>query len=342
MAENSVTTTFFANEEAAAAAIARLEKKFDDLENKMRHAHKESHDGAKHAAEAVSELGLMAVSSAVGFTSLIGLVERFGESAAEARKEAEAAAKAGEALEKRLAIQSGRFGVAGEKNIEAVSQGAFAAGRSRDETGALFAALLRQGGLSPEQAQGSIESQAKAFAATFEASGGQTTQAGYARALKASLDKSQAATPETLGSAARNLFAAMQGTGLSDEDVTTSAHQFSTLGANPRTRFRKQAALREIGLKLEDIDLQGEDVFTATGRIAQGLEKVKPGRREELKELIFGDQLLGNRMLRARADGRQRGDLRSVCRGSHDRPRRAGPPGGAGQGIASRAAIEPG
>jgi hypothetical protein len=299
MSESAVTTTFFADSQSAEATIARLEKKIGDLENKMRHAHQSSHEGFHHAAEAAHELGTMAVASTIGFTSLMGAVDKFIELAVEARKEAEAAAKAGEALEKRVAIQTGRFGVAGERNIEAINQAAFASGRKREEVGGLFASLVQKG-LTPEEAQGAIQGQAQAFAAVFEARGGNIGTGEYAGALKASLDKQTKATPEALGAAGEKLFAAMQGTSLQAEDITSTAHKLSTLGKTPKERARVGAALQEIGLKFEDIDLQGEDIWQATSTIGKALKNANtPGRAEQLKEIIFGDSMTANRLLGA-------------------------------------------
>lgn len=308
MPENSVTTTFFADEKAAAEAITRLEKKYDDLENKLRHVHRESKEGGAHAIEALKELGTFAVSAGLGFTTAMGAVEKFSEVVREARRDAEEAAKAQERLQTRLNIQTGQFGVGGRQNREAVELAAFGAAKTPEEISRLFVGL-RRGGLTDEEARGAIGSQSKAFAAAFEASGGALTPEAFANAMTAALDKQAAKTPQALGQSGRDVFAALQGTNLQAEDIGSAAQILSTLGAG-KGRERHARALQQIGLKLSDVDLQGEGLFEAVGKIRGGLDNVPAERRQILLQEIFGDAGLGNRLIGAEgAMGGKRGLL---------------------------------
>lgn len=284
---NSVTTTFFANEKDAAAAIVRLEKKYDDLENKVKHFAKSANKAHGEAVELIPKWAEELLAPAASYLAigkiLDSIIEKQKESLEVAEKVAAAegsqvknlriklglsAADSNEAKEhfRRLAVATGFPG--GAEGVGGVANDLAAAGFGKEAVGPALEEFVR-GQPAISRASGTLE----------------VTPHELAQAVKKSLDKQgKAPTAANVREELRDTFALLRGTDLDLEEVNKIRLALMTAGGSKD----KKHALAKMKLKPADVDLIGETQGEAFERLAAGLKNVKETQREPLLAEIFG------------------------------------------------------
>jgi hypothetical protein len=268
MADNSVTTTFFGNEQDAVAAIARLEKKYDDLENKIKHVHAGHSHGAGHMLHEMNEIGLAAVGMVTGFAGVEATIEKLFEATKEWSAEVNKAAMNLDKTNRSLAARGAGFGAEGQETIEEVKKKGSTAGLSHEASGNLFGELIAQG-VPREELLAKFDEIAVAFKTANDAKGGALSPQAFADATSKMLDRGAEATGKAITEAGRQLFAMTARSDMQVEDV-------NYLGATLREAFsgrgrkRHATALAQIGLNFEDVDQHGETFEEVISRIQEG------------------------------------------------------------------------
>jgi len=301
MAENAVTTTYYADSKAAEAGLAKLEQAHEKLENKVKHLHQESKHGSEHSSHAFREMGLAAGGMALGFTSAEGALESLIDKTIEYRNEAEKAAMAGQNLKRSVQIRTGQTDEEAEATTKTIKNAAMTAGRPVAEANSLHRALMEKGKLTVEEANASIEEQQKAFAAVKIAKP-ETSPEDYAAAMSKSLDQGKKKkTPEDLAKAGQRVFEAIQGTDASAQDLASMAESLQTMKAGKLGKDNQghKAALHKLGLNFKDVDQVGENQFEALNKIKAGLEKRPVEDRAPILQQLFGDAAMAKRALDA-------------------------------------------
>lgn len=298
MPDNSVTTTFFADEKQAVAALARLEQKYEDLENKVKHM-AQSHHGHSHGMiHELGELATAAAGIAVGYITAEKLLEGMAESTREYAKETDAAAKSVDSLNRALAVRAVGFGEQGKEATEAIHEAANRAALPHDTANALFGDI-KEHGIKQDDLLKNFPQLAAAFKVTSEAKGGMVSGQDFANALEKSLDRAAPKTGVAMARAAKDLFAAVRGTQMSVSDVGALSEIFETskAGKGGLQNPKHQQALSMMGMKFEDIDMQGEDFATVIDRLRVGLQRVKEHDRMSVLKLLTGDAGMARRVL---------------------------------------------
>ena len=318
---SEVTTTFFANATQAEAAISRLEKKYGDLENKLKQVSKASKVDFAAALESLQQwaTGLLSVGAAAGLvTSAIATVKT---AQAELRREADATNVSYDELIRKLRVQGG---LSAQQGQEAQARLTAIAAR----TGVGFA--IAQGTAEEMVSQGfdvasgtgaGLERMLQTIKATNADPGQarQITQA-YAALLAATGQDKNAENLENVTRAVQRVF---KGTPLQAGDLAALAPkvqgvsqvmgmdealaQFAVMReksspeiastamkiiwerlttANINTTTQK--GLATIQLTPADVDAIGEAPATVLDRLAQGLEKIPETERAGVMSQLFG------------------------------------------------------
>jgi len=318
---SEVTTTFFANATQAEAAISRLEKKYGDLENKLKQVSKASKLDFAAALESLQQwaTGLLSVGAAAGLvTSAIATVKT---AQAELRREADATNVSYDELIRKLRVQGG---LSAQQGQEAQARLTAIAAR----TGVGFA--IAQGTAEEMVSQGfdvasgtgaGLERMLQTIKATNADPGQarQITQA-YAALLAATGQDKNAENLENVTRAVQRVF---KGTPLQAPDLAALAPkvqgvsqvmemdealaQFAVMReksspeiastamkiiwerlttANVNTTTQK--GLATIQLTPADVDAIGEAPATVLDRLAQGLEKLPETERAGVMSQLFG------------------------------------------------------
>jgi len=273
MAENSVTTTFFSDEKAAVAAIAKLEKKYDELENKIRHVHKHHNEGSHEALEHVTELAKGIGGMVLGFASAEAGIEKMFDAMKEFRQEADAAALSVEKANRQFMIRAGIYGPQGKEAIEKVEKGATAAGLPDAEAKVAYGDFARHG-YSDKALLENFEDVARAIKLNQEATGVDT--ATLASAVEYSADKHAEKSADALKKGLRDVFAMTNRTNVAPGDLPAISETFETLGKSKsgdgQPNPKVASALFKLKMKVQDFDRIDEDLPTIVKNLKAHLE----------------------------------------------------------------------
>jgi hypothetical protein len=318
---SEVTTTFLANASQAESAIAKLEKKYADLENKLKQVSKTSKADFATAVQGLQEwaTGLVSVGAAAGLLTSVFTQVRAAQ--AELRREADATNVTYDELIRKLRVQGGLSAAQGQE-AQARLQGIAA------RTGVGFA--VAQGTAEEMVSQGfdvasgtgaGLERMLQTIKATNADPGQarQITQA-YAALLAATGQDKNAENLENVTRAVQRVF---KGTPLQAPDLAALAPkiqgvsnvmpmgealaQFAVMReksspeiastamkiiwerlqtANVNTTTAK--GLATIQLKPEDVDAIGEAPAAVLDRLAEGLAKIPETERAGVMSQLFG------------------------------------------------------
>jgi hypothetical protein len=318
---SEVTTTFLANASQAESAIAKLEKKYADLENKLKQVSKTSKADFATAVQGLQEwaIGLVSVGAAAGLLTSVFTQVRAAQ--AELRREADATNVTYDELIRKLRVQGGLSAAQGQE-AQARLQGIAA------RTGVGFA--VAQGTAEEMVSQGfdvasgtgaGLERMLQTIKATNADPGQarQITQA-YAALLAATGQDKNAENLENVTRAVQRVF---KGTPLQAPDLAALAPkiqgvsnvmpmgealaQFAVMReksspeiastamkiiwerlqtANVNTTTAK--GLATIQLKPEDVDAIGEAPAAVLDRLAEGLAKIPETERAGVMSQLFG------------------------------------------------------
>lgn len=323
MAQNSVTTTFFANEREAQAAIARLEKKYGDLENKLKQVSKRSREGSRDATSGLNEWAGSLATIAAGYVAIPALIGEVIDANKEMLRQADDAALKYDRLFRRFRMISGMTAVQSEEAKARIKAIAVATATPIDVAETVAEELVGEG-FKPEEASGKalktlLETRraggmeagdagllARAAAMFLAAQGKEKTDenlrpvmVGVQRLFKEMslkledlidlAGKSMAAagsltTPQTIAVMA---LLRQKNTG----DVASTAFKIiidrlQTIAARPADA----AMLSKLGLKPGDVDLVGEDISTVLDRFAAGKDRVTPEMWNIIASGIFEER----------------------------------------------------
>lgn len=323
MAENDVTTTFFANSQTAEAAIARLEKKYADLENAMKQASRRSKQDAADVAGDLKAWAGMLATVGLGYSALSGFISQAAGAQRQFQEQAQATVRSVDEMIRKLRVQGNLTAVQGADTQRQLS--AIAVRNATDLPTAVAASeeLISQGfdvksgtggavdrllasmkatNAKPEQ----IKEIASAYAAFLAATGQEKNTENLERltrmiqpvfnetALQASdipelapkvQALSQVMTPEQI----IGQFTVMREK--SNADVASTALKIfwtklqTAAGSEESTR-----ALGEMGLKPEDVDVLGETPGQILDRLAEGLQRVPEERRPIVMTQLFDER----------------------------------------------------
>lgn len=304
MAENSVTTTFFASEKDAQAAIVRLEKKYGDLENKIKQVSRSSRKASQDSLSDFATIGGKFAGLLAGYLSIEGAVSKILQISREWRRESEQAARNQETATKNFKIQSGMFGLQGDAAQRKIDLAGLAAGvdyeREGNLPGALAGSLVEKGGFTGEQAADAIKQILPAFLANRAAKGGNLDPATYADALGDLIDKSMGGdrSAEGIAKATRDLFSFTRGAEVDVGELDPMMTKLKTMPAG-KGGERHRKALAKLGLKFSDVDLVGEDAPTAFQAVASKVEGLAPEKQFPTLKELFEDADMANNFLAA-------------------------------------------
>lgn len=293
---NTVTTTFFADGKSAQDALAKLERKYADLENKLKHVSRRSREGSHEAMGALGSLIAKVGGAALAYNAMTRSIEYSIDALRDYRRAVDAAGHAAENANKRLNIATNL----GPGANRALGMAAVAAGfpvAQAREAGRDFERF----GIPLEAGQTVFEG----FMATNAAAKSPLNMQDYLDIISDRLAESgEKATKESVGRVARNLFAMMRGTELAPADFEAAREMLRTEKAG-KAGERHRKALHRLGLKPEDVDLTGESLFDALEKLQAGLGKLAPEDRPNvMKELGFTadltDKLMNGLEVRAK------------------------------------------
>lgn len=318
---SEVTTTFFANSAQAEAAISKLEKKYSDLENKIKQVSQRTKGDFAAAVEGIERwaTGLLSVGVAAGtVTSAIATIKA---AQADLRREADQTTASYDELIRKLRVQGG---LSASQGTEAQARLTAVAAR----TGVGFA--MAQGTAEEMISQGfdvasgtgaGVERMLQTIRATNAdpAQARQIVQA-YSALLAATGQEKTAANLETVTRAVQRVF---KGTPLQAADLAALApkvqgvssvmgmdealaqfavmreksspeiastamkiiwERLTTAGVNTTT----QKGLATIQLTPADVDAIGEAPATVLDRLATGLAKIPETERAGVMSQLFG------------------------------------------------------
>lgn len=348
MADNDVKLKFFANAAAAEKAIVGLEKKFDDLQNKIKQVSKRSKETATESQSAFSSLenSMIKSTGAMGgaLSRLAGLANPVtiafsaiaATVAAATQKNLEFSRSVGESAKKfneaelKLKIQGG-FDNKGMANQNAVIRQALKETPSSDIRGAydistqlassgfkdadiksgaalkavldINAATTQFGGevASPKESTLAISQFLKATgnnapeAKDIRRLGGQLAQLFNKSDFQFSHLKELAGDSATLtqfGIDPREQLAAFGATVdvKNPSEAATGMRLVATDLATAKGVKEKRAALARIGLRPEQVDLNGEGLMESVGVLDQALNKQDKTTQNLVTHALFGDR----------------------------------------------------
>lgn len=317
MANDSVTTTFFANERDAVAALVRLEKKFAELEGRMGQMGRASAGLGDMAGRQLGSWvrNLFAIS-----TSYIGLqtaVAKVIDLNKELIAQADVAGLKYDKIFRRMQVQTGHGGRAALGDRRAVEAAAVRAGVGTEYAETLAEELTGEGFAPAEATGGALRTMletiratgmgevdprqlAKAAAMFLSAQNKPKTDANLRPVMiaiqrlfketslkledlvdlsgRTELAAGSLTTPETLA-----MFDIIRQK--NPADVASTAfkiiiERLQTIASRPGD----VRALARLGLKPKEVDLVGEDIATVLDRLGEGLDRVSP----EVQNMVMG------------------------------------------------------
>lgn len=322
--ENSVSTTFFANEKDAHAAIVRLEKKYADLEAKIKGVGKSSRTASESAMSGIEGwLGGLS-SMAAGYLALPALIGRVTDAQREMLEQADMAALKYDKLFRNMRVQMGlgalesdeakrkvqglafKNAVQPEFAARAATQLVSSGFSTEDATGGALDIFL-QGMKAGNMAEGDPKEMVQAFGQFLAAQGLDKNADNLKKAivysqrlfktgdlevsdLSALAGRSQAAAGKLSLEEVFGVFNTLrQKTGADKSATAFQALMDRITGFSGDPTAVK--ALRKAGMKPSDTDLVGENITTALDRIAAGSEKIPEEKRAAWFQDLFGREV---------------------------------------------------
>lgn len=326
MPENSVTTTFFADEKAAQAAIVRLEKKYADLENRLKQVSKRSRQGSDEAIVGLGRWTGQLTSMAAGYLALPALIGSVIAANKQMIDQADQAALKYDALFRRFRVQTGLGTLAGEEAQKRIQNLAVKNALPVEFASAAATQLVSSGFTAEEGSGAALDVLLKTIQAS-NLGGGDPTQLAqsFGQFLGAQGLEKNAENLQRVAVAVQRLF---KGTDLQVSDLSQLAARSQTavgrasieeqLGVFDVLREKTTAdkastafqalfdrltgfvgdpvatkALRGAGLKPGDVDLVGESVSDALDRLAAGAERLPEEKRAAFFQDLFGREVGG-------------------------------------------------
>ena len=149
-----VTTTFFADSQAAEAAIARLEAKYLKLENQLKQVSRKSKEDANSAGQALEQWGAKIGTAVLAYAGLNNVLQTVAQAQQEVNRKADEGILKYDELNRRLRVQGGLTAVQGQQAQERLTQIALRTGVDYG-TAARGAEELVSQGFNVEQGTGS-------------------------------------------------------------------------------------------------------------------------------------------------------------------------------------------
>lgn len=287
MPDPNVKMSVFANAEAAERALVSLEKKYANLENKMKQVSRASRRAKDESIIDLGAVGTKLLGLAAGYTSITAIINKATEASIEWEKAIDSAAKKGDEATRKMNVGYGAFGADAERVAAAAVSAAQRAAIPLDEARRLVPEASRSG--LPLESMDELFTSHKVTAAGAK---GGVGFADFADEIGDILKRSgREATEAAVAEMGRQMFAMMRGTEVTIPDLENVQEHLRTAKGG-KGAVRRKKALGQMGLKFENVDLVGEDVFQALEKIQIGLEKIAPEKRgATLKNFGFGADL---------------------------------------------------
>lgn len=322
MADGSVTTTFFANERDAQAAIVRLEKKYADLEEKIRRIKDESRRSSEESSSFLGRWAMRTASVVTGYLSIRDAIGRVMDINREMIAQWDQAALKYDRFFRKFQVQSGQSALQTQASRDRISANAIRTATKPEFAAELTTELVGEG-FSAEEASGES---GLALMELSKATGSEVDPKALARSFAMILNakglKKTAVNVRKLAVAIQRLF---KETSLRTEDMTDLAAKLEVSGTKTpiesdlavfdllrqempadvaATGFKiffdrlQTAAVRpgdarllaRAGIKATDVDLVGEDIDTVLERLDAGLSKLPENIQNMILSGVFEER----------------------------------------------------
>lgn len=272
MAENQVQTTFFANEADAAAAIARLEKKYEDLANKVKHAGKSSKEASKESADGLAAIAPQLATIGAGFATVGETIKKVFESSKEWQKMLDEAAQRFDDFRRRTTAQGGD-----EHSIKMIERSAQVGGISVNDAQSLWKSLHEKG-IDEKTIDASIDDLARNFAQARLAKGGDLGVGQFVGAAMKTMDLEGPKNADTLKKAANDMVAMTSGTPMVADDIMQLSSTLEQLrkGRGGFNNPRVINFLRAIHTEFDEVNQHGEDFASVMTLISDRMKQFLP------------------------------------------------------------------
>lgn len=331
-----VTTTFFADSQAAEAAIARLEAKYAKLENQLKQVSRKSKDDAQAAAEGVDQWAGKIGGAVLAYTGLSNILANVAQAQLEVNRKADEGVLKYDELNRRLRVQAGLTGVQGQQAQERLTQIALRTGVDYG-TAARGAEELISQGFSAEQGTGTalerllqtmqatnarpedIKLLAQSYSALLAGTGQEKNTANLedvSRAVQRTFKGTPLQAPDLMALApkvqgvtqavpwqeALAQFAVMREKATPDVAATSLKLFWERLQTASGTKSSEDA-LAKLGLAADQIDAIGEKPAEVLERLATALDRLPKQEQAGVLKDLFGQEAMAaaSGLLRDRA-----------------------------------------
>jgi hypothetical protein len=321
MAEPNITFTVFGTAKKAEEAIVRLEKKYDDLQNKIKQTAKRSREGTDSALSGFGRLSGQLMSAAGGYTSLAAGAAAYFALQQQILQKADEIALAEDKRTRAFMVQSGLRGLESEaanKRIREIAIGnaapldtAFATATqlvssgfsTADATGEALDVMLKAmaaanaRGRNPEEIPQALSMLLAASNLPKTAENLKMAAVGFQRMYRDtdlqiadSKNYAQRSAPYAekvgfkTGLAAFDLIRQVMPADVASTGLSSGISSMMTM----REDRQKTAKLRRMGLRPESIDLVGETLPEALDALGKGLERLPEKMRAGAMKEMFG------------------------------------------------------
>lgn len=323
MAENDVTTTFFANSQAAEAAIARLEKKYGDLENSMKQVSRRSKSDASDASADLKQWAATLATVGLGYSALSGFISQAAASQREFQREAQTTVRSVDEMIRKLRVQADMNAIQGAGTQSALA--AIAVKNATDLPTAMAASeeLISQGFDVKSGTGGAVDRLLASMKGTNAKADQIKELAGAYGAFLAATGQEK--NTENLEKLTRMIQPVFNTAALQPSDIPELAPKVQALSAvmTPEeiigqfTVMKEKSnaevgstalkifwsklqtaagneesirALGEMGLKPADVDVLGETPSQILDRLAEGLQRVPAERQPIVMNQLFDER----------------------------------------------------
>lgn len=323
MADQSVKLQFFGSAAAAEKAIVQLEKKYDDLTNKLKQVSRESKRSTDQGTSGFMAMAGSVAKMAAGMVGVPALIGSMLSAQQSFRREAEQTAVAYDKMFRGFRVQAGLSevqGAAAQKQIQAAAtRNAVEVGFAKsaatqlvssgfsvqDATGGALDTLLQ--GLAASNLTNADPTQlTQALGQFIESQGMEKNAANLQQVLVASQrlfkatdfqvsDLSQLAgksagfvgklsVPEVMGT-----FDVLRNV-MNADTASTAQKIFVERLTGAKGDKGRERELASLGLAPEMVDFQGENISTVLDRLATAFDKMDPTKRSGTLQRLFGTE----------------------------------------------------
>jgi hypothetical protein len=331
-----VTTTFFADSQAAEAAIAKLETKYAKLEEKLKGISRTSREDARAASQGVEEWAGKIGGAILAYTGLSNILQTVAQAQQEVNRKADEGVLKYDELNRRLRVQAGLSGVQGQQAQERLTQIALRTGVDYG-TAARGAEELISQGFSAEQGTGTalerllqtmqatnarpedIKLLAQSYSALLAGTGQEKNTANLedvSRAVQRTFKGTPLQAPDLMALApkvqgvtqavpwqeALAQFAVMREKATPDVAATSLKLFWERLQTASGTKSSEEA-LAKLGLAADQIDAIGEKPAEVLERLATAMDKLPKAEQAGVLKDLFGQEAMAaaSGLLRDRA-----------------------------------------